>query len=251
MLNTVKDYILTGIPRSGTSLMSTILCHSVNSYCFNEVHYDVESLPDFFKKMRSNIKKGLPIRNKSYGNEVLATDTQSEDFKVLLEDFRIRKDMENLKLGSNVNIPYLNQIERIIRFGYPIIAMVRDPVYTIASWNKSLAIPEAHVEDNDMHPRWKGFNFTIADKLSRQAIIWEHYMQIISNVGEIKIVKYEELISNYSKTLMDISDYLGIAPPIYDVPIKNGNEPNKYINLKKIQNIVATYCTTREQFGYS
>ena len=58
------DYVITGIPRSGTSLMSTILSSSENSFCFNEVHYQIPVLPSFFSEMRTRIESGLPVINK-------------------------------------------------------------------------------------------------------------------------------------------------------------------------------------------
>ena len=48
------DYVITGIPRSGTSLISTILSSSENSFCFNEVHYQIPVLPSFFSEMRTH-----------------------------------------------------------------------------------------------------------------------------------------------------------------------------------------------------
>ena len=44
------DYVITGIPRSGTSLLSAILSKSPNSICFNEIQYKVPLLPSFFNK---------------------------------------------------------------------------------------------------------------------------------------------------------------------------------------------------------
>jgi len=50
------DFIVTGIPRSGTSLISTILCKPINCYCFNEIQYKIEILPIFFNRMRKKIR---------------------------------------------------------------------------------------------------------------------------------------------------------------------------------------------------
>ena len=71
------DYVITGIPRSGTSLMSTILSSSENSFCFKEVHYQIPVLPSFFSEMRTRIKSGLPVINKFNEKGKLTSDTQS------------------------------------------------------------------------------------------------------------------------------------------------------------------------------
>ena len=73
------DYVVTGIPRSGTSLMSTILSSSENSFCFNEVHYQIPVLPSFFSEMRKRIENGLPVINKINEKGKLTTDTQRQD----------------------------------------------------------------------------------------------------------------------------------------------------------------------------
>ena len=86
-----------------------------------------------------------------------------------------------IRLGSKVNVPYLNKINQIEEYGYKIVAMVRDPVYTIASWNdtKVSNIPEANVSGPTQHKR-DIFSFSSETDIERQLIIWKHYESIIN-----------------------------------------------------------------------
>ena len=106
------DYVITGIPRSGTSLMSTILSSSENSFCFNEVHYQIPVLPSFFSEMRTRIESSLPVINKVNGKGKLTSDTQRQG-GVKFAEMEVVGKSNPIRLGSKVNVPYLNKIKQV------------------------------------------------------------------------------------------------------------------------------------------
>ncbi|MGX9728400.1 MAG: sulfotransferase family protein [Candidatus Electronema sp. VV] len=241
-----KDYILTGLPRSGTSLVSTLLCNSDNSFCFNEIHYNPKNIIYFFDAMRFSIKKGKPVLNK------LTTDTQVNNSLPKEEGFILNK--KKINLGSKVNIPYLNDLEFLLRLNLPVVALIRNPTYTVASWSseKAIRIPEAHVLDEDMHERWNFFSFQSSEKIHRQAEIWEFYAyKIYAFRRNLKIIRYEDLISEPQKTIEEISNYIGIIPPYLKINIINGNVDSKYADIEYVKFVVSNICKTRKLFKYN
>lgn len=175
-----QDFVITGIPRSGTSLLSFLLNKTEGCVVFNEIHYNANTLPLFFRRRHKKLVGGRPIPNKFNEKGELTTDTLDRK-KVSVRKKNIPTRGDNLALGSKVNIPYLKQINTILGHGYKVIAVVRNPVYTLGSWNskKVANIPIAHVVDSDMHPRWRDINFVSDDKFERHAQIWEHYASLI------------------------------------------------------------------------
>ena len=246
-----NNLIVTGIPRSGTSLMSVLLNNFHNAVCLNEIFYDINSLPRDFAETRRRLIEGKPIPNRYASSGKLTTDTMSDNVKI--DNRIIQISDENVVIGSKVNIPYLNHIQQILDYGYKIIAIVRDPVYAIGSWNseKASIIPEAHVTDGDMHPRWRGFKFASSDKIERQAQIWNFYAKLIWNLRDrIKIYTYELLTSNIDWIIEDICENLGLESFSNMPEIKNQNIDSKYSKIEQIREAVEKYCSIKEVFGY-
>ena len=183
------DYVITGIPRSGTSLMSTILSSSENSFCFNEVHYQIPLLPSFFSEMRKRIENGLPVINKINEKGKLTTDTQRQE-GIKFSEMNVIGKNNPIRLGSKVNVPCLNKIQQIEDFDYKIVAMIRNPIYTLASWNdaKVSNIPEANVSGPTQHKRWDIFSFSSESDIERQLIIWDYYANIIKSLSSNTLI---------------------------------------------------------------
>jgi hypothetical protein len=234
------DYVITGIPRSGTSLMSTILSSSENSFCFNEVHYQIPLLPSFFSEMRKRIENGLPVINKINEKGKLTTDTQRQE-GIKFSEMNVIGKNNPIRLGSKVNVPYLNKIQQIEDFDYKIVAMIRNPIYTLASWNdaKVSNIPEANVSGPTQHKRWDIFSFSSESDIERQLIIWDYYANIIKSLSSnTLIVHYESLISNPKQTISKICNFLEIKIPTNIPELVDGNSLDKYPTVGEIEKIV-------------
>jgi glycosyltransferase involved in cell wall biosynthesis len=244
-----KCFIVTGIPRSGTSLFSKLLNDIDNAVCLNEIHYDVDSLPPAFAEIRRRLALGAPIPNRYDSSGNLTTDTQRSGVDV--EERIVQSVDETAMIGSKVNIPYLNQIHKILDYGYKTIAIVRDPVYAIGSWNsdKAQIIPEAHVTEDDKHPRWQNFTFTTNDKIERQAQIWNFYADLIWRLRDsIKIYTYESLTSDPERIMREVCDFLNLELPEKIAEMKSQNIDSKYPRMEEIRKAVEKYCPVRKVF---
>lgn len=248
------DFILTGLPRSGTSLMVKLLNDSDNCVCFNELYYDVDLLPVFFRKMRKKLLAAKPVPNKfdKAGNVATDTVTLSEG-PIPLRQKVIPLKSDDIVLGSKETISYLNHINIVLKFGYKVVALVRDPVYTIGSWNseKAKEMPVAKVTDGNLHSHWRNLSFSSDDKIERQAQVWEHYARLIWSLrSKVKIVRYEDLTGQQEPVMNEVVSFLGIHLPDNFKKLENCNVNSRYQNLQEIKNAVEKYCPSRKYFEY-
>lgn len=247
-----RDFILTGIPRSGTSLMSVLLSEAEDCVCFNEIHYNIITLPIFFGEMRKKLLAGEPVPNKVNKAGKLITNTDDTN------KFSIRKKIFLVKgsevvIGSKVTIPYLNQINEILNQGYKVIIMIRNPVYTLGSWNskKLLNTPMNKVMNGNLHSHWKQVNFVSNEKIERQAQIWEHYARLIWSLRDkVKIVRYEQFIGQQDIIVKELAEFLGISLLRELENLQNLNIDSRYMKLEEIKSAVEKYCNSRKHFGY-
>ena len=246
-----ENFVLTGIPRSGTSLLSSLLCLPDNCFCFNEIYYDTVKLPLFLFRMKYRLLRGKPVPCKADVTGSLAQDTMEE--RVTTTHLQFPPKKKGCKVGSNVNIPYLNDIDTLLAYRFKILVLIRNPVFTISSWNSKKAeiIPEANVVDPKMNERWKSFSFRSSDQIGRQAEIWETYARLIRKLGKkVFMVRYEDLVDQTDATLRAVERFLKINH-IAPVPtIENYNRPDRYEHFKTIERSVDRMCPIKSEFGY-
>ena len=258
----VNYFILTGIPRSGTTLLCNLLNHIQNVVCLNEIpdFYDINRLPQTFHAYSYIIRNSqkIPSRRKD-GEEI--TDTQTEGHEIELTPVTI-DNTKPLYIGSKINYPYLDNIDQIIKYGYPIIAMVRNPVFTIASWNNHKKnINEAHVmpEDFEKWPRYSKIEFKSSNKFGRQAELWNYMARIIlDKIGRYFTFNYEDVVSNADKYLNFISHAIGFERLEQQKlnkllpPLKNLNDIRRFDNIDfdRIIKAVIEYAPLMKEFGY-
>lgn len=246
-----RDFILTGIPRSGTSLLSSLLTRARNCVCFNEIYYDARSLPLFFEWMRIRLRFGRTVPNRADRSGKLITSTSDQN-KRQIRWLQEPVD-DNPVLGSKVTTGYLDKIEVLLDHGYPIVAMVRDPLFALGSWNteKLANTPLQAVQDDDMADHWRHIDFESDDTIQRQAEIWEHYAQRIRSWDQdLLVIRYEDLTEDQGSIRSDLAGHLGLD---FDEPwpkLRNMNEPGRYPEQDRIEEAVKALCPTRVSFGY-
>jgi len=196
-------FVITGIPRSGTTLMCRLLNCVQNVVCMNEIPelYEVPILFERLRLMSYLLKNHKPIpMNVNEKNEII-TDTQDQQNIIKDVTIQVNPDMP-LIIGSKINIPYLNQIDMIHEQGIKIIAVIKDPIYAITSWNMRAGINEHYMmpEDFKKWPRYSTFDFKETTLYGRQCEIWEHYIKIILDnldSGVISsLILYQDIIKN-------------------------------------------------------
>lgn len=250
-----SDIVITGIPRSGTSLLSSILDNNKNCICFNETFpskWNTKMLPYHFKKTRNKIIKGKKVINRVEEKGRITSDTQKNKYSKQYISYNPKLD-EKLIIASKRTIPYIEQLNRIINSGYKVIALIRNPYATLNSWERldQPNVPVCGVDENNLHPMWKKtkIKFSSAKSLERKAQAWNYLAsKLLTHKSQIKIIKYEELVQNKDEVLDDISEWIGLE--IYD-----HNNIIKEVNFKKnypkaIKRAVDKWCTNKKFFDY-
>ncbi len=236
--------------------MCNLVNHVQNIVCLNEApaFYDVNVLPMSFHKLRLAIKHGqaLPAMiSKEHGTEI--TDTQSQEF--YMDHIKINvEENKPLAVGSKINVPYLFQMDKILSYKLKVFTIIRNPVYTIASWNKhSKNINEAYVLDHDFGawPRYKDFNFQTSERFTRQAELLDFFLQIIID-HDLNMIKYEDLVEWPLKAIMGMAEMLGI-PFVLKKEISeldNLNRDHRFLNidLGAIRDAVNQHCPLGKRF---
>lgn len=215
-----KDFIITGIPRSGTTLTTALANCLEDVVCLSEPReigrIFNENLPkeqklanfaDYFEKVYIDIESGLPVENKvsiHTGNRPLTnyyTDKRSNSkrntqYTYEAEIFNVS---EGFMLGLKENSYFISFLKELSE-RYRVICVIRNPVNTILSW-QSLNIPASRAEvPFGLRKYWPELKFNKdASLLDRQVELYKAYLdRIINNREKIVLYRYEDLIENVS-----------------------------------------------------
>jgi len=247
----LQNFVVTGIPRSGTSLFCSVVSSARNCYCFNEVH-SLSHLQLSLLLARLRLRRGAPVRNKFDPQGDIASDTNRSE--VVEERRQVGTYGPDLILGSKHNIPYLNQLETLLKTGLRSFALVRNPYFTLLSWNSAevARIPEARLASRDLEFRFSEVEFTGDDRVEKQAEIWNYYARTIwKNRPHFDVITYEELTDQTERTMEKVTR--GLDLKFAEMPaLENRNVRSRYDSpmTAQIKSAVSEFCPTRKKFGY-
>lgn len=209
------DILVTGIPRSGTSYLCSLLDAFDNCVAINEppqfvVSLAAEAQPTglvaYGVETRRRILAGEPVANKLRRGKV-TTDTAKYD---KLRFYKPTVQTESFVLAVKNTASVLARLDQVIEVLRPrvVLACVRNPYDSIASWRRSFR----HLRDADVgslpvanpgHP-WildadRSALREIASSTSRPmraALLWKYFAEaLIKNRGRIVIVPYPALVA--------------------------------------------------------
>lgn len=248
-----KNYLVTGLPRSGTTLLTSLLSENLEVVTFSEPEWlkEVrkksnncqEFAQEFSKKimsLRNDILKGNPLHIKtSRFNQGLPQNYYHRNDKgeiiVDKEESSIifPKEYADRPFIVKANAQFtacLNELKRIDE--YILICVVRNPVSTIMSW-RSLNIPVSHGNMKVAEKYDQNFKSDIKSRklLDKQVKIVEWFFkQYHMNRNNIILVKYEDLIEQTNETLFCL-----IQKNIKNSKTLKSKNFSKYYNLKELE----------------
>ena len=253
-----NNFVITGIPRSGTSLLCNLVNRVKNIVCLNEVPmmYDVDNLSAHFHDLRHALKSKHPVPmmlSKETGKEITDTQTQDRFIRSVVIDI---DENRKLAVGSKINVPYLFQMQKIISYRFGVFSVIRNPIYAIASWNQHAEkINEGHVLDSEFEqwPRYKEFKFQTQEKFTRQAELYNHFVQIILHY-DLTIIHYEDLVKHPKEAVQGLAEFLDMPFDLKEEigELENLNRDSRFpeIDLDEIRDAVKKYCPTMKG-GYA
>ena len=218
------ELIITGIPRSGTSYLCNLLHRFDNCIILNEHKDDIPILKDaklpfafanFLRDLRRDILSGVPIANKLEDGQI----TQDTAKNNRMQQYSPPVTSANFVLGVKETLAFISRIPmlRQILPNARIVACVRNPLDTIASWKGSF--PHLNIADVVRQPIGSPIDpwltarqqqevravAGIGDPTSRRAAWWAYLANLIlQSRDQLIIVRYEDLVTNPSKILGQI-----------------------------------------------
>lgn len=250
-----ENYILTGPPRSGTTLAcyllnkvpNTVALHEpMNLRMFPDSTSGLKSIADFFIQMRLSLLKEGKALSKASGSTIpdnpftqeIGTIRQSivqKDWvyfeKALSEDF-------HLVLKQNAHFTFL--LDELVQL-YSCAAIIRNPVSIIASWN-TIQAPVARgtlTVLQTLNPALHRELEAIPDLLQRQIRLLDALFRKYVNQPGLTILKYEDMISSGGASLQNwIPD-----ASILTEPLQNRNRSALYSpeSLERIKQGLSKY----------
>ena len=227
LLNQNPIFIV-GFPRSGTTLLQSLLSQQKNLYSFQETHFfcnvinkinyngnksiKLESLEKTFKII--SIKTGHNFNDISQNNISLLAHKKELTIKILFEFLvfdllkKQNKNNEISKMRWIEKTPgHLFQMEMIhsLYDNAKFIEIIRDPLNSIASVKKKLVPDESY--------------FYLAKRWRYGRKVFRDFSKRFPN-NTISI-KYEELIKNPGKEIIRVCNFLGINYNHKDLSVPN------------------------------
>lgn len=253
-----RSLVLTGISRSGTSLLCALVNALPNAVCLNEVlPSEPSALLTALARTRKDLLRGRPVPNK-FDVEDGAPTTNTLGVGVVREKRRVEKPLDDeLLLASKRNLPYLLHIEQLLALELPVVALLRDPVYALGSWGgeqaRGAGIPGARIGPDHQHPHWDALALTRPDPIERRAEAWQLCAERLWAVRErVIVLRYEDLCADPVGVLDDIAARFGLPlPPSLPVAVRPAqNDDRRYPDIPRVRAAVAKLCPARFEFGY-
>ena len=229
-----RNFIITGIPRSGTSYLTSMLDSQKDWLVINEpgeIFSQLQSRTDasgialYYAECRERILSGQLIANKIKDGKVIE-DTAIIDRQEL---YHPQIDRSDFWLGSKNTLAYLASLESLIKLEWPIIAMIRNPLDTLASWRNTFThLAEAKVSAFPVaHPNfiaWSTWQRQAlleidlqTDASIRRVLLWRLLARTLLNQqGKIYLWRYEDLVGNqtaYLEKFNSLMNFKSIVQP--------------------------------------
>ncbi len=245
-MNTTSDIILTGVPRSGT----TLTCHLLNklpevvalhepmhppNYFGISSDEIVAEIKKFFNDQRATVlNNGTAISKSASGvvpdNPVGSIDEQTGKRKKIING---RKIVVTKPLGIDFKLvikhpSMFTAIMEIVKYHFPCFAIIRNPLSVLLSWNSvTFSQSLGHA------PAAEGFDANLSNSLKkeknlylRQLILLDWYFSKYKhNLTNQQILKYEDIVSTGGKALLAITESASQL-----------NEPLKSNNINRVYN---------------
>lgn len=218
------DMLITGIPRSGTSYLCSILNRVRDCVVVNEPAQIFTPLVEqkvpwgvatHYRDLRRDILMGKPIQNKLHNGEFIE-DTAVVD---VVNDYLPSVSRPDFLLATKNTLAYLARLPQLRR-AMPdsvIVLCVRNPLDTIASWKTTFnhlssadvsRFPVGNPQDDKLslpeRQRLDEISGTPSLAL-RRALLWRHLAEfILGNRDRILLLHYEEVVAQPASALQTI-----------------------------------------------
>ena len=250
-----KNIILTGIPRSGSTLSCNILNHYSNTLALlepmNPSKLNIENnksiasleVVQFIFESRKNILDNQCVITR-HKDGVVPTNPLEETMKNALREAIV--EVGNIKLENDFNNDFTlivkhnalftSILDELVRF-FPCYGIVRNPLSVLASWNTvNLPVNRGHI------PAGEKFDFELSknlkntpDILNRQMIILEWFFSRFDKYLSIdNILKYEDIIQTNGSVFSNLSYGESLNKSLEELENRNANHLYADIDIERL-----------------
>lgn len=227
-----RNFVITGIPRSGTSYLTSLLDSQKNWLVINEpgeIFSQLQSRTDasgialYYAECRERVLSGQLIANKIKDGKVIE-DTAIIDQQ---EWYLPQIERSDFWLGSKNTLAYMASLENLVKLDWPIIAMIRNPVDTLASWRNTFShLAEAKVSNFPVaHPNFIAWSTQQREALleidgqpeaaMRRVLLWRLLARtLLAQESKIHLWRYEDLINSPVELLQGFNKQLNFQDAI-------------------------------------
>ncbi len=208
------DLLITGMPRSGTSYLCNLLHRFEDCVALNEPAEIFGPLVEqatpwgvatFLRDVRRDILEGRPIANKLRAGRVVEDTLEVAQ----RSEYAPSVGRADFVLAVKNTLAFLNRLDSLRRVlpEARVVACVRDPFETIASWKRSFGhlntadvetIPVGHLNDPWLGPRQRSALQAVASMptaAERRAAYWRYLAELIrDHADRLVIVRYQDLV---------------------------------------------------------
>ena len=208
-----RNLVLTGIPRSGTTLLTALVDTLENSVALSEPGWQFDwlagrkrvdpqwfagALAEDFTHTRERLLQGLPVSDRRDADGAALTNYHRGAYVT----HALRRDglTADFTLGMKHVGPYMGALPQIVAHGaFSVIAMVRHPVETIASW-KDVPIPAGMGKMPGAAAQWPelaALSRATMPLLEKQVRLYDMLCErLLELQGRITLFTYEQLVAD-------------------------------------------------------
>ena len=211
-----NNIILTGIPRSGTTLSCYLLSQTPDCVALNEpmrtAQYKtyqsaLQAIPGYFKTTRDSIlNRGVAVARASKGKMTdnhFSTEKGVRKKMVRKQEIEINKELSpNFNLAIKHNALFSILLHDLAK-DFPVFAFVRNPLAVLGSWN-SLDLPVSNGKvraTKFLLPDFDRALSKIPDLYDKQLFILNWYFEQYLHLPSEKVIKYEDLTASNGSVL--------------------------------------------------
>jgi hypothetical protein len=231
-----NNIILSGVPRSGTTLICKLLCECPNVIALNEPFpgsvFDTREsslthINEAFHTFRRNLltTKKAPLRTNNgviTDNAYSVSESHREKLVHRTEVYFDKPLSPDFTLILNQNAEFTLLLPEIAKV-HPFYAVIRNPLDLLSSWNTvNIPVSRGKVAKADRLLPSLPARYNQKETLyEKQVEILDWYFDQYRRIDRDHIIRYEELIDSQGKNLRTIIG--NIELPVWNLHSKNNN----------------------------
>jgi len=218
-----------------------------------------------YRQLRDDINQGVAVENKIHQGQVIE-DTAVQNSPHQVYQPQVSRDdfllLTKNTLGYTARLPQLRQVLPQAK----IIACIRHPLDTIASWKTSFAhLQQVDVENfvvGSLHDPllddWQRQQVELivaqSSLAQRRALFWAYLCHSLLKVPDLLWLPYEQTVQNPRGSLEKIAQWVGNCPPL-SVDLQPDASQARYKRAvldSEDRDAIHAHCTeVATQFGYA